>query len=1334
MALILRPPGGQEALQDKLSDLGRTRKVVAVSSGLFTLVAIVCSGVALAGGLDAAIHLSPLTRAFALVSILSAGGVLWIRGIVWPMRLRTDPISVALELEDRYPVLNDALASAVTFLAEEGENRGVSNRLQGVAVRSAQRLVDRHELGRLIPSGAFWRSGWLCAIVLAAMIPLVLVNSGRAYTALLRLADPFGWHPWPTKTRIEILIPEKFPARVPKDVPFTLKFAIRGVIKDHAVVTFQLNNGGEFEESYPLTPTTDSRSSEIVTVQVDPGRLPTSFAFRLASNDCETEWQSVEVAPPPRLIDLEGRSSPQFHVTPPAYIGLPALNLPDGAVVLEIPVGTAVRMRAATDIPLSSAQLVYRGDRSIIETGSTYAAIGHLNPFSAAASIPLSQDIGGDIPISLDSDGRILSMAFTPGMSGKYELRLNDGTGLMGTRLIEIRLTPDPAPIVTLLRPLTGKDPFVLTPSSVLPVHIAADDKLYALRSEFLEYRVGREGAVRRLSFADLRQTTRLLPAVVGGLGTTVRIRPVSLESTVKLAISAFKRDDGMPVREGDTLIICGAADDWDDVTIAKEPGRSSEVEIQIASPEAVEAWLQKELAAIRPDLVRLLDQEREARHKTVEAVPLPDGTLAPTDRDKLLTAEQIQRQIRGKVSDPRDGLQAKAEVLRATIRANNLPKSNITNRVEEVADELNRIAERDLNPIEANLADARQVGGQPARAGQEQVVPEFLKKASRHQKAVEDGLTNLLDSLAVWGGAAEIRGEARVLRDRLNHQVEELNKLSEKVPSGKVADTLTPTQKADLERVGGKAELAAEQAGAILSRAARLATEKDKQAEELKSTAEFKLAQSKAIQAKADTLPQGTPEKSTLNAQANALKAEADDLKAAADKSTAEATALRKGIDAAGGQDLPDGLRRAADALRNDRQVDGMTLQRSAIDRLAKLTDALNEKQPDTPPDLAKLKPLANELNALADAQENLRKQAAEAAKISDPAKREAELKRLSIEQDKLIEQGKDILQRLTRERADNAAKDTRAALEQMETSRDDLEKGKAGSRSQDQAVENLDNARDRIDNVTNNAQQQLSDEKRRKMADKIKALVERQAAAGTEADRIHGLMMKNKKWERPLLASYADLEERERVLADEVRLLGEKEFAPLPVLARLLTEAATAMEGAANKAKTRREDAIDADPAAAFDPELEAANDRKVKRPMALATRRLEQLLDALKQEPPKATPKKENQPDAGPMAPMNPMSGGSGNDDIVPPLAQLKVLKALQAELNERTAEFAKAHPDKDKLTDDELEELKELEQAQRDIATLFEHMARLFEDHKQKQEMPEKQGNNEPEKMP
>jgi DNA repair exonuclease SbcCD ATPase subunit len=1315
MALVLRPPSVGDALSDKLRDLGTTRKRVAIATGVFVWLAVGLGLVTLACVLDVWLHLSGLARALALVTILITGGVLWLRGITRPLAVRTDPLAVALELEDKHPTLNDALASAVSFLErDDAEERGISNRLESAAVKTALRLADRHEFEQIIPMAAFWRAGWALAILLAAIIPLILLDTSRAATAVVRLLDPFGIHPWPTKTQVEILVPAESPTRIPKGEDFELKFAVRGELPDRATLTIRMSFD-EFQEDYPLTLGNDPNrpAAAVVSTRIEATRIPESFQFRITANDGETSWQRVEVVPPPRLVPLEGRPSPQFRVSPPAYTGLPSSNLPDGSGVIEIPVGSVVQLRAATDTPLSAASLAYRGDTTLFDSVSGLAALGHLNALSGMAAQLLASAIGTDIPLALDPGGQVLSGTFVPSVSGLYALKLTDRTGLTGHRLLEIRLVPDPAPTVVLLRPAAGRDPAVLTPQASIPLQVSAADPVYALRRMFLDYRVGRDGKLQMLPLLDLRSPSTGLMALTGTAPVAVSLRPTSGDLRLDLPLTRLTREDGSPLRDGDLLILTGAADDWDDVTPVKNPGRSEPVEIRIASSEAIEAWLQRELSALRPELLRLRDQQQAARQKTMEVQPQSEGVLSPSDRGLLLDAEQLQRQVRAKISDPRDGLRAKTSLLRETLRANNLPDSNVTSRLQAIAEELDRLSDRDLAVIEPYLTDARQLGSQSGTPKQKPVLEDLLKRAARHQQAVDDGLSAILDWLAIWGGASDVRGDARILRDQLKRLADEVERLSEKVPVGQAPDRLNPAQRNELERAAGRTELATEQATNLLARAARLASEKERQSAAARQAVGEKEREAAALRERAAQLPPGQPEKSALNARASSLQAEADDLKSLVQVTEDETRALRAGIEAAGGQDLPEQLRAASQALRSNRQAEAATLQRSAAARLANLAEALAEKERELAPELMKtLKTAADELDALGAAQDQLQQRTQQANQIADPTRRASELKTLAEEQEKLIQKTREVLQRLTRERADSAARQIRSALDKMETARDDLERGEAPTRPQMEATESLDNARDTLDAATAAAPQQLADEKRRKIADRVDALVERQKAAIAETERLHGLVRSSQKWERPVLASYADLEERIRAIAADVRTLSEQELAPLPVLVRLVSDAAKAMDTAADKARIRREDALDADPLVAFDPQLELANDRQVLQPMNRALRRLQQLADVLKPEPPgNATPQppaSQPSPKATPMPP--PASAAA--QDVIPPLAQLKVLRALQAELNEKTAEFAKAHPDPDKLTDEEREELKELEQAQREIATLFEQLSRLL----------------------
>ena len=1331
MAVLLRPPDERESLPDRLADIGRARKRVALASGVFAFVATAVGVAALAGFLDAAIHLPPLPRALFLVALLAGGGVVWVRGVGRALRSRTDALAVALELEDRYPNLNDALASAVSFLGTSEEAAaddlrpkptGVSNRLTANAVRVAERRAGKLPLDHLVPYGRCWRNFWLCLAILAVAFPLAAFNTARAATAFVRLADPFGAHPWPTKTRIEVLAPSEFPARVPKGEAFELKFAVRGVLAGPATVAVRVKDGGEFEEQFPLALNNDARVSgaAVVTARFDPARVSHTFEVRVAANDAATEWQTVNVVPPPRLVPLDGRPSPQFHATPPAYTRLAPVQL-DGVARIEVPAGTVLQFRAATDVRLSSAVLSFTGDKGGLAIAASVAHLGHLlDPLSAVAAQGLADTLTADIPLTVSGDGTRIEATFIPPLSGPYALKLTDDTGLTGTRSVEIGLTPDPVPKVALNRPLPGRDPQYLAPNAAVAVGVSAEDPLYGVRRAFLEYRIGRDGRTRTLPLGAAGAVpVAPLAGLVGGSAFALAPPAGVIEAATSVPVASFVRDDGSPVREGDLIVLRAAADDYDDVAGLKGPGRSpTEVEIRVASPEAIDAWIEKELAAFRPDLIRIREQQREAKQKTSEVNPLPGGALSPADRDRIVSAEQGQRQIGAKVTDPAQGLRARADLLRATARTNALPKSNTTDRVEIVAAELGRAADRDLGTAQQNLADALRLAGQP-KPGQDGEMADYLRRATRSQKSVEDTATGLLDLLALWGGAGEIRGEARVQKDVIQRQIAANEALKDR--------KLNPTEdeQRDLDRAAVRAEQSSEQAGLLIARAARLAAEKDKQAGDLRAQAATRASEAADLKRKADAT-NNPVDKSALAAQVEAIAATAADLTAGADKAEAEAKALRKGLDAAGGQGLPDELRKAADALRKNRQADAAGALASGAARLNALAEALAEKETDAVPELAKraIKRAADQADALATSQDELRKRVEAASRMADPVQRAETLKALGQEQDKLIERGRELLQKLTADKADDAARDARAALDKMEAARDDLEKGQGGTRAQREAVAQLDAARDKLDAAAAQGGRQLSDEKRRKLSDQVKALLERQKAAVAEAVRIHGEVAKQKGWDKLLLTSYSDIDAvRETEIALEVRKLAENEFAPLPVFARLLTDCAKSIDAAREKIKMRCDDA---DLAAAFDADLEALHDRKVLRPMEHALRRLEQLADALKPDDPKAAAKKDPPPANPPKTPNDPMNppAGGGEQDVVPPLAQLKVLRALQAELNDRTAQFAKDHPDADKLTDAEKDELKELEQAQREIAELFEQMAKLFQKDAPKDTPPEK----------
>ena len=109
--------------------------------------------------------------------------------------------------------------------------------------------------------------------------------------------------------------------------------------------------------------------------------------------------------------------------------------------------------------------------------------------------------------------------------------------------------------------------------------------------------------------------------------------------------------------------------------------------------------------------------------------------------------------------------------------------------------------------------------------------------------------------------------------------------------------------------------------------------------------------------------------------------------------------------------------------------------------------------------------------------------------------------------------------------------------------------------------------------------------------------------------------------------------------------------------------------------------------------------------------ALRRLDQLLDAVKSEV-AALQKNGGSGVAG--------GGGDGGDgggergpQGLPPLAQLKLLRAMQEDVNKRTVAFTKAHPDLDKLAEKEKTELAGIRADQHDIEVLLEELRKANE---------------------
>jgi hypothetical protein len=698
---------------------------------------------------------------------------------------------------------------------------------------------------------------------------------------------------------------------------------------------------------------------------------------------------------------------------------------------------------------------------------------------------------------------------------------------------------------------------------------------------------------------------------------------------------------------------------------------------------------------------------QHEARTRVQEAQQRlrQSGGLQRADLERLAKVEQTQQQIRARIDTQDEGLLAQANRLKQTIQDNQLPRSTTTQQIDAMLADLKRLADEELPPIEPLIGAARRDLDKTSTPAGKQA----LNRAEAHQKEVEETLRSLLERLEPWSGAGEMRGEARSILSELRRQLEMLQQMQQAQKPGVMGakrSDLSNETKNELDRTAVRPERLAERVRQLLEKIDRLVDDRENA---LKEKLEHLHEQERAAKAKADAAdkqPKGSQAERDLRKQGESLRNDADDLRAAIGSLEAELAALKAAIKASDPQALRQQAQQVPQQIRDNKLGDAQNAQEQIANRLEKIVEALEErpKVSEADNDLLqkKRKHLDAKLEQLIGEQELLQKKIDDARKIPDADKRAEALKELASEQERLERVAQELAQQLSRAGADEAAQQLRRAGRQMEQSRQLLEQGVPPDFNQEEALNRLDEAQDKVQHDRTDSGDDLIREQLVRAADQIRALRDRQFAALEEEKRLHAKALAAREWDiATAKQSLPGLINQQKTLAEETRLLIDKRFTGAPVFSRMLRQSAAAMDQAVAQLRERSVSVVDQlEGISDFSNDLEDAAHRRIRVRQELALKRLDQLLVALnpdKEMFDKPQPKKM---DGGPMMP-EPKGKPS---DALPPLAQLKALRALQADVGERTAAFDAAHPDRTKLTEDELAELDALKSAQIDVAEL------------------------------
>jgi len=269
---------------------GQVRRLLALH-GLSRLILGLLAAILAAGLADWLFRLAPEVRLALLIGVIGLGAWLAVTRVLMPLIVRFADLDIALRIEDRWPGLNDRLASTVQFLRQ---TRGDESSLGSRALRDAtveQTLVEVESIDfrqASDPRSARKAFAW-ATLAVALVATIAAVEPQLSGIAFRRLFRPYGPDRWPQSTHLTVVEAET-PKKIARGMPFTLAVAVAPGerMPSTAKVTFRYPDGETATE--PLRPTDDGTFRG----RLESVAVPFSFTV-------EAGGDGAGPRPPPRL-------------------------------------------------------------------------------------------------------------------------------------------------------------------------------------------------------------------------------------------------------------------------------------------------------------------------------------------------------------------------------------------------------------------------------------------------------------------------------------------------------------------------------------------------------------------------------------------------------------------------------------------------------------------------------------------------------------------------------------------------------------------------------------------------------------------------------------------------------------------------------------------------------------------------------------------------------------------------------------------------------------------------------------------------------------------------
>lgn len=1202
----------ERRLLNRLRALRSRIRALFALHGLGRLLMVVPPAVLLAVLLDYLLSLGPNDFPAALRAVLLvglAGLAAWIvyRHLWQPLSRRITVDDVALELEGRFPELDDRLATTVNFLSRPPAT-GESNVLRDAVVADTLNSVSALRFDRALQPRPL-----LSVLLTGVAIAAIVVGIGAAYAdaaaiGLKRLFNPLGDARWPKRN--ELVLADMSDV-VPIGDDYTVRVGLMpGSEEPRRVEIFYRESGSDAFESQVMD------SGEIGGERAYTSRFSRvrkSFEYFVTGGDDREPAQGVirvDARPRPRVESI------MLTLTPPAYVtGAEPTVVPGQGVTKALQGSTVVMdvllnkpVRASDDGMPEAAVLLGNDDAPQPVAMAFLREPAAFETVASEDAAQLEEKLAG---------GAALRATFELAETRRFDFRLVCVDGFTsrpveGTYMLEAE--PDRAPRIRFERPRQAV--LDVTARAVVPIEVFVED----------DYGIAKT-AVGWQRSATGQGGTMGLPEYFMERGTADR--PLAVWASRRWDL----RDIEPTLKEGEEIVYRAVAvDNFAWRSAEPHATETEEYRLRVVSVQAKRDALIAQLRALGLRVGDLIEQQEKVQTRTKE-------TRAAQGEGRELDG-RLREQVLGQETDER-GLKRQAEGLRENFdevldqwRVHRIPQDEAFEHGKSVRDAL-EVAAEDPMP---KAADGLRRGRSAESSASEQAVG--LETAVAQMQRVIDLLRGSLTELSKFAEAERLTQELR----RILEQQEDLTQRTKDHAAktfGKSDEELTPEQR-ETQRT-------------LQARQQELSDETRQITEELREKARELQGRQQAV---ADVLREAARE-----AELRAPEAKMD--RAASQISENQSASAKQNQEGA-----EEDIEKIIEKLE-ERRVAELKERIKSLEQLKKELEGIQERQQKHLEENRK----TQQENPNADSD---KKEAEKLAKDSD--KQSKEQKRTAQDTQKLAE-------KMEQSEAGRATERTQQAGDHMQQASEQLAKkpqpeNKDAEKNQEEALKELDQAK-------RDLEAEIEQAKNEQLAEQLEELREQLARIRDEQVQVREA---TKEFEDARLADrlqrsdYSRLafnqDKQTELLQETGDVLKEFEDAQVKVFRFALGIVLDRMAESDDRLHRRLTDAI-------------------TQRAQEKAIYVLGQLVDALEEEI--AELQQEQQAGGGEGG-----QGQQGEAELVPTLAELKMLRLMQLDIKQDTEQVFDEVRKTEELTPEAEAEARRLGRDQQKLKKLMESL--------------------------